>query len=962
MEKSSHHVRVCCRFRPINEKEKKLNVNQEIPVSFPDKKSVVIYHPGNENAREKNGVDKIIGSNQKKKYIFDHVFPGLSSQKEVYRFTGEPMIQEIIRGYNCTIFTYGQTSSGKTHSMFGFDLESGETGVWKNENEMGIIPRAISDLFECIDNVEDEIEFTLKVSFLEIYLEKIKDLICPQSENLKIRETENGIIYVENAKEVYVSSFEEILAQIRKGQKNRAVAETKMNRCSSRSHSVLTIKIIKNNLTKHTKTCSKLTMVDLAGSERIDKSGAEGLTLTQVKHINKSLLMLGNVIHAITDKEKYIPYRDSKLTRLLQDSLGGNSKTCLLVTCSPSWYNLQETISTLQFGTRAKKIKNKPRVNKELTIEDYKKIVAEKDQLIEYLKKKANQAPISSDLVVEKEKIQEINEEKERILKKIKEQYEEELKEKDLDILSLEEKNAQHLSELNKKKIEIDAYKEKQQEQEEKINDIEAEKRKKDMELLKRKNDLVQLEEELEETKKKIDDLLFEKEKEIVSEAEKQKQQKKLMEEQKNYIESILQAIESEKEKSKKNYESKKESEKKVTELKKEIKKQNEEIKNLKKEIETLHGLKKSQEAVTLEMSQEIEEYSSEIKECQNQIDRYDTKIENYQEKQKQQEAKTREYETEIKTKEEIISEKERMIEELTDQLKRIQEDAKKKLDEKIILQENLEKIYQKHAEASVINRKLKKEISDLRQSEKKLEKECENLRFEIRKINEDHLALQVKNSKYIPETNANEKKIGNLKGDPKVLQTYLDIDLLNNHLEEARQERDYFEKEKEHLSDQIKRLRYKNANLIKKLGHSNHDDNGLDLSVSDGEISEAFSNLSSNMNYETKKEINTLRKSLRKMREYNLYIRGRERYYLQIIKNRKEHIDALESSLQEAGKIFLTKEQEYIQTIEDYQNENKKLKFALKEMGVPESVFQTSKKKSNIIKPLLKKKKETKT
>lgn len=365
-------VQVCCRFRPLSKKEKNNKNKKPSPIEYIDNRSIAIEAPGI----------------KKRKYNFDRSFGPDSDQKDVYDYVGKPMIKELMSGYNCTIFSYGQTGSGKTFSMFGFDISSGETGVWKEEKGMGVIPRAIKDIFRYIQNDKDDIEYTIQVSFLEIYLEKVRDLLSPKHTNMKIRETNDGDIYVEGLKEVYVGSFEEILGLIRKGQKYRAVAETKMNQYSSRSHSVLQMKITQNNLTKETKTKSKLIMIDLAGSERVDKSGANGLTLTQVKHINKSLLMLGNVIHSITDKETHIPYRDSKLTRLLQDSLGGNSKTCLLVTCSPSLDNLSETLSTLNFGARSKKIKNKPRVNKEMTLADYRRIIdASNKKIKEYVEK-----------------------------------------------------------------------------------------------------------------------------------------------------------------------------------------------------------------------------------------------------------------------------------------------------------------------------------------------------------------------------------------------------------------------------------------------------------------------------------------------------------------------------------------------------------------------------------------------
>ena len=204
---------------------------------------------------------------------------------------------------------------------------------------------------------------------IEIYMEKIRDLIDPSKTDLKVREERNKGVFIENVTEFSVSEEGEVYQLMKIGNENRAIGCTDMNAQSSRSHSCFIVSINKRNTRDFSQHSGKLYLVDLAGSERVDKTGAKGNTLKEANQINKSLSQLGLVINNLTDgKQSHIPYRDSKLTRILQESLGGNAKTSLIITCSPAKYNLDETISTLKFGARAKRIKNKPKVNKELSI------------------------------------------------------------------------------------------------------------------------------------------------------------------------------------------------------------------------------------------------------------------------------------------------------------------------------------------------------------------------------------------------------------------------------------------------------------------------------------------------------------------------------------------------------------------------------------------------------------------
>lgn len=209
----------------------------------------------------------------------------------------------------------------------------------------------VGGIFSRIESAPEEIEFTVKVSMIEIYNEKIRDLLDPKKNNLKIHENKEVGVYVQDMTESYVGSEDEVFQLLKIGNENRSIGATDMNKQSSRSHSCFVLQIEQKNTQDFSSKVGKIYLVDLAGSERISKTGAAGETLTEAKNINKSLTVLGLVINALTDgKSSHVPYRDSKLTRMLQESLGGNSKTSLIVTCSPSIFNEQETISTLRFG------------------------------------------------------------------------------------------------------------------------------------------------------------------------------------------------------------------------------------------------------------------------------------------------------------------------------------------------------------------------------------------------------------------------------------------------------------------------------------------------------------------------------------------------------------------------------------------------------------------------------------
>ncbi|KAL8061901.1 hypothetical protein ABFS82_02G112000 [Erythranthe guttata] len=334
------NIRVSALFRPLNSKEKS-DHGDSVSIWGIDSESFVFKDEKEEETE----------------FRFDRVFFQGSEQADIYEFLALPIVKGAVNGVNGAIITYGQTGAGKTYSMEGPGITNCD------DKQKGILPRVVDGLFNAIKLSDDRIKYKVKLSMVEIYMEKVRDLFDLSKDNLQIKESKVQGIFVSGVTEISISDSAEALQSLSRGIANRAVGETQMNMSSSRSH-CLYMFLIQQELKKE-KRYGKLILVDLAGSEKAERTGAEGRVLEEAKTINKSLSALGNVINALSSQGKlnHIPYRDSKLTRILQDALGGNSQTAFLCCCSPSPANASESLSTLRFGARAKHIKALPHVS-----------------------------------------------------------------------------------------------------------------------------------------------------------------------------------------------------------------------------------------------------------------------------------------------------------------------------------------------------------------------------------------------------------------------------------------------------------------------------------------------------------------------------------------------------------------------------------------------------------------------
>ncbi|XP_064409532.1 kinesin-like protein KIF13A isoform X6 [Latimeria chalumnae] len=415
---SDTKVKVAVRVRPMNRRE--IELNTKCVVEMEENQTILHQQPPSNTKGDNRKPPKV--------FAFDYCFWSMdesnttkyAGQEVVFKCLGEGILENAFQGYNACIFAYGQTGSGKSFSMMG------------NAEQPGLIPRLCCALFKRVSVEENETHtFKVEVSYMEIYNEKVRDLLDPKGsrQSLKVREHKVFGPYVDGLSQLAVTSFEDIESVMSEGNKSRTVAATNMNEESSRSHAVFNIILTQTLYDLQTSNSgekvSKVSLVDLAGSERVSKTGAAGERLKEGSNINKSLTTLGLVISALADqaagkgKSKFVPYRDSVLTWLLKDNLGGNSKTAMIATISPAADNYEETLSTLRYADRAKRIVNHAVVNEDPNA----KIIRELREEVEKLKEQLSQAE-SLKAPELKEKL----EESEKLIKELTITWEEKLR------------------------------------------------------------------------------------------------------------------------------------------------------------------------------------------------------------------------------------------------------------------------------------------------------------------------------------------------------------------------------------------------------------------------------------------------------------------------------------------------------------------------------------------------------
>ncbi|XP_018521516.1 LOW QUALITY PROTEIN: kinesin-like protein KIF19 [Lates calcarifer] len=381
-ESKDHQLTVALRIRPLSDAEQEEAAT--IVAHRVDDQMVVLMDPMEDP-------DDILRANRsrEKTYMFDVAFDYSASQEEVYRATTRGLIEGLISGYNATVFAYGPTGCGKTYTMLGTDKEP------------GIYVRTLNDLFRAIEETSDDMLYSVSMSYLEIYNEMIRDLLNPSSGFLDLREDSKGVIQVAGITEVSTINAQEIMELLMKGNKQRTQEPTAANQTSSRSHAVLQVAVKQQSRCRDVLQevrFARLFMIDLAGSERAAQTQNRGQRLKEGAHINRSLLALGNCINALSDKNgnKYVNYRDSKLTRLLKDSLGGNSRTVMIAHISPASVAFEESRNTLTYADRAKSIRTRVKknlINVSYHIAQYTNIISDLRCEIQRLKKKiADQA------------------------------------------------------------------------------------------------------------------------------------------------------------------------------------------------------------------------------------------------------------------------------------------------------------------------------------------------------------------------------------------------------------------------------------------------------------------------------------------------------------------------------------------------------------------------------------------
>nr|XP_025867190.1 kinesin-like protein KIF19 [Vulpes vulpes] len=379
MEPKDQQLMVALRIRPLSDTE--LEEGATVIAHKVGDQMVVLMDPG-EDPEDTLRTHR----SREKTFIFDTVFDQHASQEDVYRATTQHLVEGVVSGYNATVFAYGPSGAGKTYTMLGMDAEP------------GIYLQTLADLFRAIEEIRDSADCSVSMSYLEIYNEVIRDLLNPSSGFLDLREDSRGSIQIAGIMEVSTSNAQEIMQLLTKGNRQRTQEPTATNKTSSRSHAVLQVTVRQRSrgpdLVEEVRV-GKLFMVDLAGSERASQTQNRGKRMKEGAHINRSLLALGNCINALSEKggsrAQYVNFRDSKLTRLLKDALGGNSRTVMIAHISPASTYFEESRTTLLYAYRAKNIKTRVKrnlLNVSYRIAQYTDVISDLRREIEHLKSK----------------------------------------------------------------------------------------------------------------------------------------------------------------------------------------------------------------------------------------------------------------------------------------------------------------------------------------------------------------------------------------------------------------------------------------------------------------------------------------------------------------------------------------------------------------------------------------------
>ncbi|KAM4812115.1 kinesin-like protein KIF19 [Urocitellus parryii] len=379
MEPKDQQLMVALRIRPLNAAE--LEEGATVIAHKVGDQVVVLMDP-NEDPEDPLRAHR----SRERTFIFDTVFDQQASQEDVYCATIQHLVEGVISGYNATVFAYGPSGAGKTHTMLGMDAEP------------GIYLQTLTDLFQAIEKTRDNMDYSVSISYLEIYNEVIQDLLNPSSGFLDLREDSKGSIQIAGITEVSTSNAQEIMQLLTRGNRQRTQEPTATNKTSSRSHAVLQVTVHQQSRSTdlaEEARLGRLFMVDLAGSERACQTQNRGKRMKEGAHINRSLLALGNCINALSEKggsrAQYVNFRDSKLTRLLKDALGGNSRTVMIAHISPASTSFEESRTTLLYAYRAKNIKTRVKrnlLNVSYRIAQYTDVISDLRREIEHLKSK----------------------------------------------------------------------------------------------------------------------------------------------------------------------------------------------------------------------------------------------------------------------------------------------------------------------------------------------------------------------------------------------------------------------------------------------------------------------------------------------------------------------------------------------------------------------------------------------